>query len=84
MVKLKVSKGHTSFADGHGTRYWSYKITNIKKKVSHEIIHFDNDLIFNKKYHCYLYWFGRVEELNTDNFKEAILWTSSRLKNYLY
>lgn len=83
MIKLKITKGVTSFAEGHGTRYWSYKITNIKKNIWHEILHYDNDLLFNKKYHCYVCFFNRVDELNTDNFKEAISWISLKLKKYL-
>lgn len=83
MIKLKVTKGNTSFADNHGTRYWSYKITNLKKNIWHEILHYDNDLLFNKKYHCYICFFGKVYQYDTDSFKDAVKWIRNKLNKYI-
>jgi len=79
-----IEKGNRSFCDGHGTRYWKFMITNLKRKISHYIETFDNDLKCNKKYHCCIDYRGCVGERTfyTDNFKEAVGWITKRLENY--
>jgi hypothetical protein len=79
-----IQKGGTSFCDGHGTRFWRFKLKHVKRNIEHYIETFDNDLRTNKKYHCWVNYGGCIGSryLNTDNFREAVNWMFERLENY--
>jgi hypothetical protein len=81
---LFIERGTTSFCDGHSTRYWNITFKDLSKKVFHYIETFDNDLMSNKKYHCYIDYSGCIghQTLETDSFKEAVNWMLERLLNY--
>lgn len=79
-----IEKGHTSFCDGHGTRYWKLPFKNLKKNIEHSIETFDNDLKCNMEYHCFVNYGGciGVRSYDTNNFKDAISWMIERLRKY--
>ena len=83
-IVLSCEKGTTSFCDNHGTRYWKFVCYNLKKWADNYIVTYDNDLICNKKYHCYIDYFGciGVRQFETNNFKDAVFWMNEKLKNY--
>jgi len=83
-VFFMFDRGVESFCDNHITRYWKAVSINLKRFVQNHIIHYENDLTYNKKYHCYIDYSGCIGErfFDTDNFKEAVNWINERLKNY--
>jgi len=84
-MNILITKGTTSFCDGHLTRYWRFAFTDIKRKVFNQIETFDNDLAVNKTYHCYIDYGGCIghRSYSTNSFKDAIDWMIQRLKNYI-
>lgn len=84
-MKIKFERGYDSFCDNHGTKYWKLIFIDLKKNILNYIIHFDNDLKTNKKYHCFVDYYGYVGLVyfNTDNFKEAFKWMKCRLKTFI-
>lgn len=82
---LTIEKGNTSFCDNHGTRYWLFKLKNAYRKLKHEIYHYDNDIKGSKKFHCLIIYPGCIapKSFDTNNFKEAIIWTTNHCKKQL-
>ena len=70
-----VEKGTQSFVEGHGTRYWEYRLNPERYKLKrHEeavITHFDNDMVYSKKYHVFVNQGFKCFHTETDSFKEA-------------
>jgi hypothetical protein len=83
--RLIIEKGHTSFCDGHGTRYWKLMLKGVKRNIAHSIETFDNDLKCNDKYHCYVDYNGCIgqRQFTTNNFREAVFWMIDKLRNYI-
>lgn len=64
--------GTESWADGHGTNFWEYRLPSVP---DWSIRHYDNDLNTNKKYHC---WNEETNEsFNTESLTEAITYLTS-------
>lgn len=79
-----LEKGHTSFCDGHGTRYWKFTAKKLKRNIIHSIETFDNDLVSSKKYHCFIDYSGfiGIRSFDTDSFRDAVNWMIERLRKF--
>jgi hypothetical protein len=80
-----IERGTRSFCDNHITGYWRLTFKNLKRKVFHEIITFDNDISGSEKYHCYVDFGGCIgyKEYHTNNLREATDWIHKKIKKYL-
>ena len=77
MFPLLKETGSQSFCEGHGTRYWEFKINGhfygLRKNPNGTITHYDNDIKGAKKYHVWIEFNGCItpKVLDTNDFREA-------------